>query len=175
MNSQRSGAGLQGIGLVSEGKRFCTCAVMILELLFLSGGVRSQLPGVTHEKRSTTSSVKGGGAINRATCQLNSRTGRNDEKVRLTNISFSQALGEVINSIYNVTTYHILSRWPWISYSHPNIIVVLNREGSVFRKFACGLQSSTRDKKHKKTYQVQKFLRSLERWAEVFVSLFLCQ
>lgn len=44
-------ADLQGLGLFSEGKCFCTCGV-ILELLSLNRGLGSKLPGVTHEKKT---------------------------------------------------------------------------------------------------------------------------
>lgn len=82
----------------------------------------------------------------------------------------------VISSIYNVTTYLTLSQWPWNSYGHPNIIVVLNWEWSVCRNFAWGLQNATGQENKKKSSDKNSFgagQRSTERQAVVVVSLFL--
>lgn len=96
--------------------------------------------------------------------------------VKNSKISFSQASTKVINLIYNVTSYHILSRWPWNYCGHPNIIVVMNWEWSVFRKFACGLQNSTRDEKTRKHIECRNSsgaARGVQSGAPR--SLFLCQ
>lgn len=53
-----------------------------------------------------------------------------------------------------MATYHALSQWPWYYYSHPNIIVVLNWEGSVVGKFARGFSKcNRRDTNNKKQRQ----------------------
>lgn len=49
-----------------------------------------------------------------------------------------------------MTTYHTLSHWPWDYYSHPNIIVVLNWEWSVFRKFVWALKKNKKNTSREK-------------------------
>lgn len=74
-----------------------------------------------------------------------------------------------------MATHHALSHWPWNYYGHPNIIVVLNWEWSVFRKFACGLQNGTRAEKTRKHIKCKNSSGAAEQCAVVVVSLFLCQ
>lgn len=48
-----------------------------------------------------------------------------------------------------MTTYRTLSQWPWNYYGHPNIIVVLNCEWSVFRTFALVISKCNRAEQKK--------------------------
>lgn len=108
---------------------------MILELLSLNRGWGQNCEG-SHLKREPGFQAKGG-AVNRATCQaeLWLRGGKGENLLWQWKPSQRcSAITEVINWIYNVTTYHTLSQWPWKYSGHQNIIVVLNWEWSVLKE-----------------------------------------
>lgn len=152
-------------------KCFCTCGV-ILEQLSLRKIEAEVKPVRGHTWKENLASRLKGGAINWATCPAELLQRGNGEKVssdsgKLSKMFCTQATTEVINSSYNVTTYHTLSHWPWDYYSHLNIIVVLNWEWNLFRKFVWGLKKKT-------TQLVKKIPLELVREAvSVGCSLFL--